>query len=288
MPSFATIPDPVAGPSAQGRVRYDLRRPAEGNTRPPLVLLGGMTQTISSWGGQLRPLSATRTVVAYEARGQGSTTLSIAQADLARHVEDFAALVQALELPTPLDLCGFSFGGRVSLAVAATRPDLVRRLVLSGVSLDRGVIGRLIVQGWIAALRTGDLEALARISLADIVGPAYLEKHADLVEPMVAAVVQRNSFEGIRALFLQTLQPAEGSPWAAAALAERVRCPALVMGGALDRLAPPAEVRELAERLRGRYLGFPDAGHTIPIEVATPWREAVVEFLDAERPVASG
>jgi 3-oxoadipate enol-lactonase len=283
VPSFANIPDPVVGPDAEGRIRYDLRRPPE-ITRAPLVLIGGMTQTISSWGGQLRPFSTTRPVITYETRGQGSTSLSFAEAHLARHVEDFAALVHALSLPTPLDLCGFSFGGRVSLAIAATRPELVRRLVLSGVGLDRGVVGRLIVEGWIAALRTGDLELLARISLADIAGPAYLEAHAELVEAMVTAVVQRNSFEGIRALFLQTLQPPAGSPWSTSALAERVRCPALVMGGALDRLAPPGEVRELAERMGARHRSFADAGHTIPIEAAEAWRAAVLEHLDATAP----
>ncbi|MCA9707118.1 MAG: alpha/beta fold hydrolase, partial [Myxococcales bacterium] len=178
MPAFTDVPDPVVGSRALGRIRYDLRR---GPTRSPatLVLVGGMTQTVSSWGGQLRPLSATRDVLAYEARGQGSTTLDVSRVDLGQHVEDFVALVEALGLPTPLDLCGFSFGGRVSLAVAARHPALVRRLVLSGVGLDRGVIGRLIVDGWIAALATGNLEALARISLTDIMGPAYLEAHAD-------------------------------------------------------------------------------------------------------------
>jgi len=240
-----------------------------------------MTQTISSWGGQLRPLSATRTVITYEARGQGSTSLSTAECDLPRHVEDFAALVQALGLPTPLDVCGFSFGGRVSLAIAATRPELVRRLVISGVGLDRGVVGRLVVAGWIAALRTGDLEALARISLPDIAGPQWLAKHEDLVESMVTAVVQRNSYEGIRALFLQTMEPPADSPWATPALAGRVRCPALCLGGAHDRLAPPEEVRELAARMGGTHRIFAEAGHTIPIEAAEAWREAVLEHLDA-------
>ncbi|MCX4242119.1 alpha/beta hydrolase [Paraliomyxa miuraensis] len=251
------------------------------------MLLGGMTQTLASWGGQIRPLSKSRPVLAYEARGQGSTVLSIERADLAQHVDDLVSLVHALELPTPFDLCGFSFGARVCLSVAASRPQLVRRLVLSGLGIDRGVVGRLIVQGWIAALGTGNLEALARISLPDIVGPAYLEQHADLVEPMVTAVMQRNSFEGIRALFLQTLEAPEGSPWTTAALAERVRCPTLVMGGALDRLAPPTEVAELARRLGGRHVTFPNAGHTIPIEAATAWREAVLAFLDEDEPSAS-
>jgi len=283
MPAFVTVADPSAGPDREGRIRYDLRRPTPPNDHPLLVLIGGMTQTISSWGGQLRPISKTRPVLAYETRGQGGTQLGLARADLTQHVEDFVALVQALELPTPLDLCGFSFGARVSLAVAATRPELVRRLVLSGVGTGRGVVGQQIVAGWLAALNTGDLEALARVSLSDIVGPEYLEAHADLVEPMVRAVVERNSFAGISALFRQTLQTAEGSAMDPEALASCVRSPALVMGGSLDRLAPPNEVRDLAARMNGRYRGFAGAGHTIPIEAAIAWREAVLEFLDDPR-----
>jgi len=281
VPAFVLVPDPVSGPDATGRIRYDRRRAVMSDGHPPpLVLIGGMTQTVSSWGGQLRPLSQSRDVMAYEARGQGATELDVSEVDLGRHAEDFVALVHALELPTPLDLGGFSFGGRVALAIAATHPELVRRLVVSGVGMDRGVLGRLIVSGWVAALATGDLEALARVSLADIVGPAYLEAHADLVEPMIRATVQRNSYEGVRALFLQTLRPAADSPWTPAALAPRVRCPALVMGGALDRLAPPEEVRELARRLGGEHRCLPDAGHTIPIEAAEAWRSAVTAFLD--------
>jgi pimeloyl-ACP methyl ester carboxylesterase len=97
---------------------------------------------------------------------------------------------------------------------------------------------------------------------------------------MVRAVVERNSYDGIRALFEQTLA-ADDPQSAPAALAARVRCPALALGGAEDRLAPPAEVEALGQALRGRHRIFDGAGHTIPIEAATAWREAVVQFLDA-------
>ena len=264
-----------------GRVRYDLRR-ADGSTRPPLVLIGGMTQTLASWGGHVRPFAQTRTVLAYEARGQGETTLALDDVSLPRHADDLLALVDALELPRPIDVCGFSFGGRVALAFAAAHPQRLRRLVLSGVGSERGVVGRLIVQGWIAALRTGDLEALARISLPDIVGPAWLSRHADSIEPMVKAVVERNSYAGIKALFERTL----GAGQSAAELAARVRSPALVLGGELDRLAPPEEVRVLAEILGAPHRVLPGVGHTIPIEAAEPWRAAVLDFLDAENPDA--
>ena len=280
MADFVLVPDPVAGTGATGKIRYDRRRPEQEHGRPTLMLLGGMTQTVSSWGGQLRPLARGREVVAYEARGQGSTELALDDCTLARHVEDFAALLDALAIEPPVDLCGFSFGGRVSLAVAATRPELVRHLVLSGVALDRGIVGRLIVQGWRASLKTGDLEALARISLPDILGPQYLEKQAALVESMVKTAMQRNRYEGISALFEQALSIPPDSPWAVPELAPRVRAPTLVLGGALDRLAPPTEVQMLAQQLGADHVTLPDAGHTIPIEAATEWRDAVERFLD--------
>jgi pimeloyl-ACP methyl ester carboxylesterase len=279
LPAWATIPDPVAGANATGQVRYDRRAGPSDAKQPLLVLLGGMTQTISSWAGQIRPLSGSRPVMAYEARGQGQPRLAVDDCGFAQHVADFVALVDALDLPTPLDLCGFSFGARVCLAIAAEHPELVRRLVVSGVGLERGVVGRLIVDGWRATLRTGDLETLARVSLTDILGPAWLEQHARDIDAVIAASVQRNHYDAIEALFEHTTRLPADSPWTIAALAPRIRCPALVMGGAHDRVAPPDDVTALAQQIDAQHRIFPDAGHTIPIEAAADWRAAVVAFL---------
>ncbi len=279
MPEWIEIEDAPAGAGATGRVRVDRR----GHGGTPLVLVGGMTQTLASWGGQLRPLSERRQAIAYEARGQGTTALSLADCSLAQHVRDFAALVPALGLAAPVDLCGFSFGGRLALAVAATQPQLVRRLVVCGVGLDRSIVAQLIVRGWIAALQTGDLEALARVSLPDIVGPEYLEANAHLIEPMVRASIERNRYDGVLALMqaTQTLPP--DSPWTTAALAERVAAhgvPTLCIGGALDRLAAPDDVRALAAVLGGDAVVLARVGHTVAIEAAGPWRTALEGFLD--------
>ncbi|HWB82149.1 MAG TPA: alpha/beta fold hydrolase [Nannocystaceae bacterium] len=249
------------------------------------MLIGGMTQTLASWGAQIRPLSERREVVAYEARGQGMTELALDDCTLPRHVEDFAALHEALALGGPVDLCGFSFGGRVALAIAAERPELVHRLVLSGVALDRGLVGRLIVRGWLAALATGNLEALARVSLPDILGPTYLEANAALIEPMVRASIERNRYDGVLALMRGTIDLPEGSPWTAGPLAARIRAhgiAALCTGGALDRLAPPDEVAALADALVGEHVTIAGAGHTIAIETPQTWRDHALAFLDRD------
>ncbi len=274
MPQWIAIPDGTL----TGRVHVDRR--GDATDRRPLILLGGMTQTLASWGGHLRPLAETRQVIAYEARGQGTTELDLADCSLAHHVEDFAALHSALGLTGPVDLCGFSFGGRLALTIAARRPDLVDTLVCSGVALDRGIVGRLIVRGWLAALATGDLEALARVSLPEILGPAWLTANAALLESVIRATIERNRYEGVLALMRATAELPPDSDWQLAALAPRVRARALCMVGELDRLAPPAEVAALAEMLGAELHIEPDVGHTIAIEAPTGWRTRLLEFLD--------
>lgn len=285
MPEFVEIPDPVAGPGATGQLRVDRRLPegARGaGPNVPLVILGGMTQTLSSWGGQVRPLAATgREVIVYEARGQGQTGLALEDVSPPVHVGDFERLLAALAIDGPVDLCGFSFGGRIALAIAAERPERVRKLVLSGVSAGRGALGRVIVRAWQKALATGDLEALAWFSLADTLGPTYLAQNEAVLPAIVKATVQRNRFEGISALFSQTLHDDETSPWHPLRLAPRVRAPALLLAGELDRLAPAPEVAALAERFSppAQHEILPGIGHTVAIEAPERWRQRVLEFL---------
>ncbi|MDC0721956.1 alpha/beta fold hydrolase [Nannocystis bainbridge] len=281
MPEFVDILDPVAGAGLVGQVRVDRRAGPEDGAAPPLVILGGMTQTLSSWGGQVRPLSGQRPVIVYEARGQGQTRLDVADVSPPVHVGDFERLLDALGVTEPVDLCGFSFGGRVALTIAAERPERVRRLVLSGVSAGRGVLGRVIVRAWQESLRTGDLEALAWVSLGDTLGPRYLEANEAVLEAFVRATVQRNTYAGISALFAQTLNDTPDSPWTPLQLAPRVQAPTLLLAGALDRLAPAGELEALAGAFAGpaRAVVLPEVGHTVAIEAAERWRALVQEFL---------
>ncbi|MCB9568923.1 MAG: alpha/beta fold hydrolase [Myxococcales bacterium] len=284
MPEWIRVPD-RASPGGVGQLRVDRRGPLEApGAAPPLVVIGGMTQTLTSWSGQIRALAAARQVIVYEARGQGQRALSVDDVSPAVHVADFEALLGALEIAGPVDLCGFSFGGRMALAIAAEAPARVRRLVVSGVSAGRGVVGRLIVRAWREALRTGDLEALAWVSLTDILGPAYLERYAHMIEPMIKATVQRNDYEGIRALFEATLDDGPDAPHAPLRLAPRIAAPTLLLVGELDRVAPAADLEGLAAafaRPGGAEWGIlPGVGHTIPIEAPEAWRARVLDFLD--------
>jgi len=242
-----------------------------------------MTQTLASWGSQLRPLATDAPVCAVELRGQGQTELSLARVDLAQQAADLSHVLDALELRDPIDLCGFSFGGRVAITFAATYPQRIRRLIVTGVGSGRSALAKVILRGWQATAQTGDLAALGWVSLADTLGPAYLARHEGLLPAMVKAVTERNRPEALASLFAQTFDTtlAEGGPPTLPLLSEakRVEAPCLALAGDADRLVPRDDLVELAHALGAEFAILAGSGHTAPIEVPEDWRLRVLGFL---------
>ncbi len=97
----------------------------------------------------------------------------------------------------PIDLAGFSFGGRVALAAAAIHSARVRRLVLTGVPADRDAQGRLILRSWRSSLERGNLHEFAWSSMLQCHGPAFLTKHEAKIPEWVEFVAKNNRCGGV-------------------------------------------------------------------------------------------
>lgn len=102
----------------------------EFGTGEPLVLVHGIATDRSIWDHVVHELARTRRVVTIDVPGFGSSEPAGEQFDL-REVSDriVAGLIEA-GVSGPLDLVGHSLGGGISIMLAATHPQLVRRLVL--------------------------------------------------------------------------------------------------------------------------------------------------------------
>jgi pimeloyl-ACP methyl ester carboxylesterase len=57
---------------------------------------------------------------------------------------DKITFTRCLNIYLRKNLQGFSFGGRVSLAIAANHPQLVKRLSVTGVPLERPALGECV------------------------------------------------------------------------------------------------------------------------------------------------
>lgn len=163
------------------------------NDHPPLVILGGMAQSIASWEFHLPYLSQKRSVLIYEALGQGPPPPSeVCSLDgkqvtleqyydvvsLDRQGEDFWNVVEeAFFAPgsyyyeqnelenhkttmsdAKVDVASFSFGGRVAMAAASLKPNRIRRLHLTGVGAKRDALANVILESWKEMLGSSSID----------------------------------------------------------------------------------------------------------------------------------
>jgi pimeloyl-ACP methyl ester carboxylesterase len=96
----------------------------------PVVLIAGFGMSHPVFDGEVRSLlDAGRRVVCIDLRGTGHSDKPAGGYGFERLVEDVAAACAALKIDGAM-FVGWSFGGHVAFHLAATRPDLVARLVL--------------------------------------------------------------------------------------------------------------------------------------------------------------
>eukprot|EP00048_Salpingoeca_helianthica_P018290 m.241490 g.241490 ORF g.241490 m.241490 type:complete len:302 (+) comp24463_c0_seq1:34-939(+) len=250
---------------------------------PPLLLLTGTGQSCVSYSNHVRALAdkLKRSVYCVDLRGQGQTQLSLDDVSLKAHVRDCGDILQALAVREPVDVCGFSFGGRVGLALAALRPDLVRRLVLTGVPGQRDAVGRTILRSWHVALQSGDLTTLAWAAMATAHSPWFVTRYEKHLPEWTKAMARGSSVEGVRAILAQSHADDPTDEMHSLTLATRVACPTLLLTGDGDRLAPPETVAQLAAVKGWPVRVLADAAHMVPIEQPAAWRAHIVEFLSA-------
>jgi pimeloyl-ACP methyl ester carboxylesterase len=103
---------------------------------PTLLLLhGGGDSGEHSFARQLDGFSEHHRLVAPDQVGQGRTPDVSGPLSYTAMMEDTAALLQHLDVKR-VDVVGFSDGGILALMLAVRHPELVRRLVVSGVNIS--------------------------------------------------------------------------------------------------------------------------------------------------------
>jgi pimeloyl-ACP methyl ester carboxylesterase len=107
----------------------DLRYELTGDAGPALVLVHGGWVDHTSWRFVAPALAEAHRVVRYDRRGHSlSAGPDIGHGSRRQQEDDLVGLIEALELG-PVHIVGTSYGGSIALAVATTRPDLVRSVV---------------------------------------------------------------------------------------------------------------------------------------------------------------
>ena len=238
---------------------------------PGLVLVHGTAfGAAGTWGHLVDAFADRHTVVRPDFAGSDETVDD--GGDLA--VEDLAAQVAAAAEEAAdgrVDLVGFSLGAIVAAAVAALRPDLVRRLVLvAGWTHPGDEYLRNLMTVWRRTAadpeafgRFGTLTAFSR-SFLNTIGPAEVDKIASGNRPTDGALrqIELNLRADIRPLL------------------PRITAETLVVGCTLDATVPVENARDLHAAIPGSTYAEIESGHVVLFEQPAEFVKLVKDFID--------
>jgi pimeloyl-ACP methyl ester carboxylesterase len=100
----------------------------------PIVLLPGGSAGMNAWDPSFtKDLSSNHTVIVFDPRGVGNTTIGSNPYTMQQLANDTAGLLDALNIRNA-NVLGYSLGSYVAQQLALTNPEMVSRLILAGSS----------------------------------------------------------------------------------------------------------------------------------------------------------
>ena len=274
-PAATGTPDILAAPTLiakthDGDVGY--REVGKGS---PILLIMGFGGSMDYWPPSfVDALAARHTVVVFDNAGIGETAALPSPLSVSAMAGQASALIEALHFGRTAVL-GWSLGGMIAQALAATHPDQVSRLVLAATQAGTGA-SRPIPPAAAAAL--------ASSNLATVLSVLFPPDQATAAQAFVAGIVQYQGFYGASAA-VKAQQTAAVNQWMAGQdqagrRLSRIQAPALVADGTLDQLNPVTNDQLLARGIpRAHLLLYPDAGHAFLFQDAAQFVPAVERFL---------
>lgn len=248
-------------------LRYEL----SGRGERAVVLVHEMGGSLESWDEVVPHLAPSRRVLRYDTRGAGMSQKARGELTFSTMAADIAALLDALGIAGKVALAGVAVGGAIALQFAAQYPERASAVIVGSPAT-----------GIAAARRPAALERVAKIEahgMSFAVEDAMLGGYA----PELRGDGKR--FEQFRARWLGNDPSSYATIWRMLANADmeealgKVSCPALVIGGSLDRVRAPAIAQELAQTIPGARYVEVNTGHYMAVQTPDLIADCIVEFL---------
>lgn len=242
---------------------------------PPVLLLAGYTGSKEDFGPILdRVAGAGFRVTAVDLPGQFE---SAGPDDPGAYTPDrLAAVVREVadRLGERVGLLGHSFGGLVARAAVIAEPQRFASLVLlSSGPAELGGTRRGTIDQLEPALADGGLPGVyAAMQAAATDAPGFVAP-----PPALAAFLERRFLDGSPVMLQAMGDALRREPDRVAELAA-TRVAVLVLHGVDDDAWPPAQQRDMARRLRARYVVVPGAAHSAAVENPAVTADELVAF----------
>ncbi|SDF84254.1 alpha/beta fold hydrolase [Pseudonocardia oroxyli] len=243
-----------------------------GGAGTPILLLHGLMGRATTWWSLARRLTAYGRVVALDARGHGRSQAA-GPWTVDRMAQDAAEILEPLG---PGVVVGHSMGGLHALVLAATRPELVRGLVVEDMSCDlTGVSPRWMgdMTAWFGAIPQ-PFPSLAAVR------EAFGHPRPEFGDYMAECCEERA--DGFHLLTRVASAAEIAGEWVRRdfwSAAEAVRCPTLLLE-AEESIVPDGQGAETAARIPGaERTVLPGTGHLAHAHERA-FLDALVPFLE--------
>jgi 3-oxoadipate enol-lactonase len=239
--------------------------------------LGGSTNTFTPLMASLARHRVIRVDMPGSARSQrveGALTIE-------RFVETLLSVCSRLNV-TRAHWIGHSLGTIVCQHVAVTAPKLARSLALFGPLIAPPEAARTAIRARAAKARGEGAAGMHEIALGlvNVAISADSRQRSPLAVAFVRESLMRQDGEAYA-------RSCEALAEAQAAAVERIEVPVLLVTGDEDGVAPPQQVRVMAEKLHGakstRVVVLPRCGHWAPIERPEECARELRDFLGSQR-----
>ena len=247
-------------------VRAEYRQTGNG---PDLLLLHSLLTEISVFERVVPRLAQTHRVTCLNLPGFGASD-PVELTSVGEHADHVARVMDALSLPSTVDVFGNGFGAFVALELAIRHGARIGRLMVADTAPAFLEPAKAPFRGMAERVRATGISAILDAAIGRLFPPAFQAAYPEVVAARKAALAPTNAPCFARACL------------ALAALDLRprlvlIRNQTLVMCGALDQTTPPALAREVASAIPGAvYRDIEDSGHCPMLEQP----EALVSMIE--------
>jgi pimeloyl-ACP methyl ester carboxylesterase len=253
-------------------------------TGPAVLLVQGVGVIGNGWAPQVAALRDHFTVVTFDNRGLGASSLGAASLSIEALADDAVAIMDAEGLGR-FHLAGHSMGGVIAQQIALTAPGRLQSLSLL-CTFSRGEEATRLTWAMLAAgvrTRLGTKRmrrrAFVRLVMPPATGPGG---DLDATAATLAGLFGRDLADQ-PPIVMQQLRALRRFD-ASARLAQLAGIPTLVVIARHDIIARPEYGRRLAAAIpHARLVEIADGGHGVTIQRAAAINKLLVEHFDAAR-----
>lgn len=244
------------------------------------LFLHGIGGNKDNWQQQLAAVAPYTQAAALDLRGYGESELGDSQSTIEDYCDDILRVADSAG-SNKLILAGLSYGAWIATSFAVRYPDRLSGLVLSG--------------GCTGMSEASDKEREAFLRSREV--PMSEGKTpADFAPDVLEVITGPNCPDAVRSELLASMQAIPSETYADALRCftnptqkfdfSSIFCPVLLMTGEADRLAPPGEIRQVAERIFKtasrpdvRFECLPGAGHVCNLEASGAYNAALIAYV---------